>query len=493
MKKSKHSLMAFAIGLIIPVICIAGPIYDDARQQALALFDKGEYHKAIEQFIAIQEIAPVFNDLSDWILKCNKQIAIQNNQVKSYKKPRTDNHSKTVSTPTVDDGFVVYDSIGRYNDEGIALAMLNGKYGYVNRKKEIIVPVKYENTDIFGRPETISVGDNYRVYYRDTISYKGDWKGIAMSVQRDGKWGFVNKKGDEIIPCKFYISESDSLLPVGLNNLYGFIDLSGNIVIPLNYEFAGPFSRDVAPVVKNGKLGFINKLGDIVIDLIYDPKYEMHDGKARIKDSFWLNETIAIRKNGKWGLINIKGEEVYPFKFDEFVSWSAEGTGHGNLLIFMFKNNGKDIFVFNGKEYLNEETLEGAKLRYKADMGEPKFIYDLAAYYWNQGEYNPSSVWAEKGDILGHAGCSRLLGAYWLFCTDTPSLAEYYLLKAAEDEDDIAQYYLGLMYEENIVGGGKKSKHISFFNREEAIKWYKKSASHGNQMAKDKLTMMGEK
>lgn len=494
MKKSKRSSMAFAIGLMIPAICIAGPIYDAARQQAVALFNKGEYRVAIEQFIATQEIAPVSNDLSDWILKCNKQIAIQNNQIKSYKKPRINSQSKTVSSPTVDDGFVIYDSIGRYNDEGIALAMLNGKYGYVNRKKEIIVPVKYENTDIFGIPTTISVGD----YYHDTISYKGDWKGIAMSVQRDGKWGFANKEGKEIVPCKFdivesYISKSDSLLPVGLNDQYGFIDLSGNIVIPLFYEYAGKFSRDVAPVVKNGKLGFININGDIIIDFIYDPKYVMHHGKARINNNFWLNDTIAIRKNGKWGIINIKGEEVYPFKFDEYVQCAYEGTGHGNLQIFTFKNNENDIYVFNGKEYLNKETLEEAKLKYKAEMGEPKFIYDLAAYYWNQGEYNPSSVWASKGDKLGHAGCSRLLGAYWLFYTDTPSLAEYYLLKAAEDEDDIAQYYLGLMYEENIVGGGKKSKRATFFNREEAIKWYKKSASHGNKMAKDKLKMMGEK
>ncbi len=485
-----------SLGLLIPAICIAGPIYENARLQAIALYNKGDYRKAIEQFIAAQEIAPVVNDLSSWILKCNKQTAIQNNKIKTNRVSSKKAASKKlpIQAQVVDDGFVVYDSIGRYNNDGIALAMLNGKYGYVNRAKKVVVPVIYDNTDIFGKPSVISVGN----LYRDTISYKSDWRGIAMSVQRNGKWGFVNGHGKEIIPCKYdivenYISKGDSLLPVGIDDKFGFIDLSGNVVIPLNYEFAGKFSRGVAPIVKEGKLGFINTRGEIVIDCIYDPKYEITDGKASIKDSFWLNDIIAIRKKGKWGLINLQGKEVYPFKYDDFVTWSSQGTGHGNILVFTFKNKGTEVFVFNGKEYLSEAALEEAKLKFKAEMGVPEFIYDLAVYYWNKGEYNPSSFWAAKGDELDHAGCSRLLGAYWLFYTDRPSMASYYLNKAADKDDDIAQYLLGLMYEEDLISGNgkKKDKHRNIVNRSEAIDWYKKSARNGNQQAKERLKSLG--
>lgn len=204
-----------------------------------------------------------------------------------------------------------------------------------------------------------------------------------------------------------------------------------------------------------------------------------------------LNETIAICKNGKWGLINIQGEEVYPFKYDEFITWESQGTGHGDILVFTFKNNGVEIFVFNGKEYTSESELEEAKLIFKAEMGVPDFIYDLAAYYWNQGQYYLSSCWASKGYGRGHAGCSRLLGMYLLCFSNTPEMARYPLSLASEADDNIAQYLLGLMYEENLVGEGKKSKY-NYLNRSEAIKWYKKSASHGNQMAKDKLKSLGE-
>jgi hypothetical protein len=120
-----------AIVLLLPALCIAGSIYEDARQQAITLFDKCDYRTAAKQFIAVQDIAPVVNDLSSWIIKCNKQIAIQNNKV----RPTRTSSKKTTSNATtqvevVDDGFVVYDSIGHYNDGGIDLARLNGKYGW---------------------------------------------------------------------------------------------------------------------------------------------------------------------------------------------------------------------------------------------------------------------------------------------------------------------------------------------------------------------------
>jgi hypothetical protein len=315
-----------------------------------------------------------------------------------------------------------------------------------------------------------------------------------MSVQRDGKWGFADSHGKEIIPCKYdivensIISQGDSLLAVGLDDKFGFVDLSGNVVIPLNYEFAGRFFRGVAPVVLNGKLGFTNTHGDIVVDCIYDPKYVMINGKVSIDASFLLSDTTAIRKNGKWGLINIQGEEVHPFKYDELVSSSAQW----DMRIFTFKKDGNKIFVFNGNEYTSEDSLEEAKLKHMAGKGNPEFIYNLAAYYWDKGEYNPASVWAEKGDQLGHAGCSRLLGAYWLFYTNTPGMAFTYLSKAAKADDDIAQYFLGLMYEEDLVNCEPKSKY-KISNKKNAIDWYKKSASNGNQQAKEKLSSMGEK
>ena len=470
---SKLKFLSIVIIITIPIVCIAGPIYESIRSYAISLYNKGQYREAASQFVAASDIAPINNDLTLWVSKCNRNIALQNNKKCASKSASTvkRNRSKLVSNQTnlQKDDFVVYDSIGHYNVDGIALAMLNGKFGYVDKAKKVIVPVIYDNVDIFGRPSEISVGD----FYRSIISYKGDWMGIAMSVQRDGKWGFVDINGVEMIPCKYdlvenFLSKNDSITPVAIGEHFGYVNMKGDIAIPFDYEFAGRFSSNgLAQVVKNNKLGFINYKGETLIDFVYDPKYEIKDGKVRIKDSFWLDDTIAICKNGKWGLINNKGVEVFPFIFDNYVNWSLEGTGYQNMHTFTFIKEDKECYLFNGKVYYNKEDLKEAKLVFKAKFNDPEFIFDLAAYYWDKGEYNPSSVWAAKGDKLNHAGCSRLLGAYWLFYTDTPSMAYYFLKKAADQEDNIAQYFLGLMYENDLVSnnGKKKDKYQNLYNK----------------------------
>ena len=175
--------------------------------------------------------------------------------------------------------------------------------------------------------------------------------GIAMSVQRDGKWGFVDINGVEMIPCKYdlvenFLSKNDSITPVAIGEHFGYVNMKGDIAIPFDYEFAGRFSSNgLAQVVKNNKLGFINYKGETLIDFVYDPKYEIKDGKVRIKDSFWLDDTIAICKNGKWGLINNKGVEVFPFIFDNYVNWSLEGTGYQNMHTFTFIKEDKECYL----------------------------------------------------------------------------------------------------------------------------------------------------
>lgn len=499
----KLKLLIFILIISVPIMCIGGPIYENARKQAIDLYNKGRYLEAANQFIALQNIAPVFNDLTQWLSKCNRQIALQNNKKLISKKKLAVKHNKlkkTINRSSFQkDDFVVYDSIGSYNNEGIALAMIDDKFGYVNKGKKVIVPVIYDNIDIFGKTSTISVGD----FYQSILRHKGDWIGIAMSVQRDGKWGFADKNGIEIIPCKYdivenFLSKKDSIVPVAINDKFGYINIKGQEVIPLIYEFAGRFSSDgIAPVVKNGKLGFINYDGDTIIDFIYDPKYKIENGKIQLLDCFWFDNITAVCKEGKWGLINSIGEEVCQFIFDDYVTWSRQYLGNLNMITYTFLKNQKKCFWFNGEIYYDFDDLKEAELKIKAESKDPDSIYELAAFYWDKGEYNPSSVWASKGDELNHAGCSRLLGAYWLFYTDTPSMADYYLRKAADQNDDIAQYLLGLMYEKDLVtNNGKKRKKNdmlhNIINRSEAIEWYNKSANNGNQHAIERLKSMGE-
>ena len=91
----------------------------------------------------------------------------------------------------------------------------------------------------------------------------------------------------------------EGLAWVRLNGKYGFIDKSGTEVIPCKYDWAFSFSEGLAQIRLNDKYGFINKSGTKVIPCKYDLVYSFHDGRAR------------VQLNGKYGYVNKSGVETW--------------------------------------------------------------------------------------------------------------------------------------------------------------------------------------
>ena len=113
----------------------------------------------------------------------------------------------------------------------------------------------------------------------------------------------------------------DGLALVELNGKCGFVDKSGKEVIPCVYDFAWGFSDGLARVWLNGKWGFIDKSGKQVIPCVYDDAWEFSDGLARV----WLN--------GKWGFIDKNGKEVIPCVYDNVYATAVDilvGTVKGS-------------------------------------------------------------------------------------------------------------------------------------------------------------------
>lgn len=96
--------------------------------------------------------------------------------------------------------------------------------------------------------------------------------GLAKVV-RDGKAGFIDTTGQEVIPLTFpYISSfSDERARFeATNGKWGFVDRQGKVAIVPVYDLATSFSEGLAMVEKNGRKGFINKKGINVIALVND-------------------------------------------------------------------------------------------------------------------------------------------------------------------------------------------------------------------------------
>ena len=138
-----------------------------------------------------------------------------------------------------------YDSV-RDLSEGLVVVQLNGKWGFVDVTGKEVVPVKYDHVWRFK-------------------------EGLA-SVELKRKRGFVDKEGKEVVPPKYDSVRdlSEGLVGVQLNGQWGFIDKTGKEVIPLKYDSVGSFHEGLAVVLLNGQRGLVDKTGKELLPCVYN-------------------------------------------------------------------------------------------------------------------------------------------------------------------------------------------------------------------------------
>jgi hypothetical protein len=170
-------------------------------------------------------------------------------------------------------------------------------------------------------------------------------------VGEAGKFGFIDKTGKVVIPPQFQVAFpfSEGLAQIRSNDgtslKVGFIDKTGKEVIPLQFSDAADFSEGLALVrtYDDGKTVFVDKTGNIVISP--PPEVEIagsfSDGLALVrlkkKDSFdpekygYMDKTgkivitpqFEIAFNFSEGLAAIKAGEDKPFQYIDKLGKSA--------------------------------------------------------------------------------------------------------------------------------------------------------------------------
>ena len=87
------------------------------------------------------------------------------------------------------------------------------------------------------------------------------------AVRKDGKWGFINRKGAVIVAPQYaaVADFSQSLAAVKNDSgKWGYINTSGTVKVPFEYDEAGAFLLDYAVVKQNGITGVVNANGEFV-------------------------------------------------------------------------------------------------------------------------------------------------------------------------------------------------------------------------------------
>lgn len=191
-----------------------------------------------------------------------------------------------------------YNQIEPYS-EGLAAVERNGKWGFINKDGRLIIPMKYDNVNAFK--------DGFSI-----VNIGGNFESDAVEF---GKWGVIDKKGVEVIPLIYDNIEGkiskQGILWAERDGKIGYIDINGEIVIPFKYEMYSPPSYDalcqgeLAIVKLNGKWGFINIKGEEIIPLKYD------------NIDYCLDNIAKIVLNGKYGFVKYDGSEIIPPEYDE--------------------------------------------------------------------------------------------------------------------------------------------------------------------------------
>ena len=254
----------------------------------------------------------------------------------------------TVIEHSADDSTELYDTS---LPDLIPIVDKNGKWGFVDKNGNEVIPCKYDGAWYFS-------------------------EGFAL-VQMNDKWGFIDKNGNEVIPCKYDDAGgfSEGFALVQMNGKWGFVDKNGNEVIPCKYDDAWDFSEGLALVQMNDKWGFIDKNGNEVIPCIYDGAGGFSEGFALVQmndkwgfidkngnevipckydDAWHFSEGLApVKKNDKWGYIDKNGNEIIPCKYDDVDIDNDNGLFSGGLA--MVEKIDKWFFIDkNGKEYIKE-------------------------------------------------------------------------------------------------------------------------------------------
>jgi len=210
--------------------------------------------------------------------------------------------------------------------EGMAMVSKDGKYGFINRAyQEVIPPVYLTANDFSDGLAVVEVEDS-----------------LAASSGASF-WIFIDKSGKQAIPDRYediLYAFSEGLAVVRKGDKRMVIDKKGEVVMDVTSNLVLPFKHGMVEVMtEKGKVGVINLKGEPVVPSEYDVARILSPTLIMVskdsKDGFFSNKGkrltklvyeeieplrngfVAVKQNEKWGLVNKEGKEIVAPQYDE--------------------------------------------------------------------------------------------------------------------------------------------------------------------------------
>lgn len=132
-----------------------------------------------------------------------------------------------------------------------------------------------------------------------------DKKYYALKEKNSSKWGLVNTEGKLLTPFVyddlggFVVGEGNYIYMGVVGNMgyrMGLLDCVGNVVVEPISECTVIFSDGLAKISQKGKFGYVDMSGKLVIPVIFDDATDFKYGKAMVE---FGNKRFCINKNGE--------------------------------------------------------------------------------------------------------------------------------------------------------------------------------------------------
>lgn len=246
-----------------------------------------------------------------------------------------------------------YDYVRSFSD-GLAAVELDGKWGFIDKTGEEVIPLEYS----FVMPFSEGVA----------------W--VTSSNQRHNPWGLIDKEGNEVLPHEYYnpspFSEGLAIVDAGDVSHYVpiAIDITGETIIS-GYELMFDFREGLAAVGLRSeehhgmstRFSYVDKTGREIVEFSSPIVYFHFQDGLRIDFTEGL---AAYNKDGKYGFINQDGDMVIP----------------NNYIIVQGFSEGLSAFRSGDWDAEAEAWIDGYKVGYINQAGQETIIFSTSIHEW---------------------------------------------------------------------------------------------------------------
>lgn len=301
-----------------------------------------------------------------------------------------------------------YQSINYSEDSKLLILQKDNKYGVTDLNGKQILSVDYEQIRIPGN-YIIAVKDGKQIIFdlagtqKDNLAYtnilKTENENYSVTVDKNDKYGVINKEGDILIENKYnYIQYlyDNYFIVGGETGKSGIINEKGEEILPIKYEVIQKldkndivqamignvlelYSKDMKNIVsmENGKL----EINDEYIKVYSSNQttYVSNDGTLKTNFEIFDNNIFASEREGKWGFVDKDNNVVVDYQYDKvtevnelgFAGIKKDGKwgvidGKANIILEptykIPEQNGEPYFI--GKYY---KVISGYETEYFTD------------------------------------------------------------------------------------------------------------------------------